>query len=165
MSESFFQKLPELTIPDNMDQDQEFTSRQLYPKQGREKDKVEIIRFAQSFIKQLEKDKNIELSETETIQVLKKVIKRNQESFDQFIKAGRDEVAAQEKKEMDIIKLYLPEEMSEADVINLVKNSIANCKAETIKDMGKVMTDIKKTNGESIDMTLVSKYVKQLLSS
>ena len=130
-----------------------------------EKDKVEIIRFAQSFIKQLEKNKNIELSETETIQVLKKVIKRNQESFDQFIKAGRDELAAQEKKEMDIIKLYLPEEMSEADVINLVKNSIANCKAETIKDMGKVMTDIKKTNGESIDMTLVSKYVKQLLSS
>ena len=130
-----------------------------------EKDKVEIIRFAQSFIKQLEKDKNIELSETETIQLLKKVIKRNQESFDQFIKAGRDELAAQEKKEMDIIKLYLPEEMSEADVINLVKNSIANCKAETIKDMGKVMTDIKKTNGESIDMTLVSKYVKQLLSS
>ena len=55
--------------------------------------------------------------------------------------------------------------MSEADVINLVKNSIANCKAETIKVMGKVMTDIKKTNGESIDMTLVSKYVKQLLSS
>ena len=130
-----------------------------------EKDKVEIIRFAQSFIKQLEKDKNIELSEIETIQVLKKVIKRNQESYDQFIKAGRDELAAQEKKEMDIIKLYLPEEMSEADVINLVKNSIANCKAETIKDMGKVMTDIKKTNGESIDMTLVSKYVKQLLSS
>ena len=130
-----------------------------------EKDKVEIIRFAQSFIKQLEKDKNIELSETETIQVLKKVIKRNQESFDQFIKAGRDELAAQEKKEMDIIKSYLPEEMSEADVINLVKNSISNCKAETIKDMGKVMADVKKTNGESIDMSLVSKHVKQLLSS
>ena len=50
-----------------------------------EKDKVEIIRFAQSFIKQQEKDKNIDLSESETIQVLKKVIKRNQESFDQFI--------------------------------------------------------------------------------
>ena len=130
-----------------------------------EKDKVEIIRFAQSFIKQLEKDKNIELSETETIQVLKRVIKRNQESYDQFIKAGRDELAAQEKKEMDIIKSYLPEEMSEADVINLVKSSIANSKAETIKDMGKVMADIKKTNGESIDMSLVSKYVKQLLSS
>jgi len=128
-----------------------------------EKDKVEIIRFAQSFIKQLEKDKNIELSETETIQVLKKVIKRNQESFDQFIKAGRDELAAQEKKEMDIIKLYLPEEMSEADVINLVKNSIANCKAETIKDMGKVMGVLKKDYGDVLDFSKVSNLIKGFL--
>ena len=130
-----------------------------------EKDKVEIIRFAQSFIKQLEKDKNIELSESETIQVLKKVIKRNQESFDQFKKAGRDELAAQEKKEMDIIKLYLPEEISETDIIEAVKNSIANCQATTVKDMGKVMADVKKTHGDSADMSLVSKHVKQLLSS
>ncbi len=130
-----------------------------------EKDKVEIIRFAQSFIKQLEKDKNIELSESETIQVLKKVIKRNQESFDQFTKAGRDELAAQEKKEMDIIKLYLPEEISETDIIEAVKNSIANCQATTVKDMGKVMADVKKTHGDSADMSLVSKHVKQLLSS
>ena len=130
-----------------------------------EKDKVEIIRFAQSFIKQLEKDKNIELSESETIQVLKKVIKSNQESFDQFTKAGRDELAAQEKKEMDIIKLYLPEEISETDIIEAVKNSIANCQATTVKDMGKVMADVKKTHGDSADMSLVSKHVKQLLSS
>ena len=69
-----------------------------------EKDKVEIIRFAQSFIKQLEKDKNIELSDSDTVQVLKKVIKRNQESYDQFIKAGRDDLAAKEKKEIRIFK-------------------------------------------------------------
>ncbi len=130
-----------------------------------EKDKVEIIRFAQSFIKQLEKDKNIELSESETIQVLKKVIKRNQESFDQFTKAGRDELASQEKKEMDIIKLYLPEEISEADIIDAVKNSIINCQATTVKDIGKVMADVKKNHGDNADMSLVSKHVKQLLSS
>ena len=109
-----------------------------------EKDKVEIIRFAQSFIKQLEKDKNIELSESETVQVLKKVIKRNQESYDQFINAGRDDLAAKEKKEMDIIKTYLPEEMSEKDMIEAVKKSIVNCEAKTSKDMGKVMVDVKK---------------------
>ena len=130
-----------------------------------EKDKVDIIRFAQSFIKQLEKDKNIELSESETIQVLKKTIKRNQESFEQFIKAGRTELAAQEKKEMDIIKSYLPEEMTETEIVDAVKNSIINCQADSIKDMGKVMADIKKTHGENADMGLVSKYVKQLLSS
>ena len=86
-----------------------------------EKDKVEVIRFAQSFIKQLEKDKNIELSDSDTVQVLKKVIKRNQESYDQFIKAGRDDLAAKEKKEIDIIKIYLPEEMSEEDLTDAVK--------------------------------------------
>ena len=105
-----------------------------------EKDKVEIIRFAQSFIKQLEKDKNIELSEIETIQVLKKVIKRNQESYDQFIKAGRDELAAQEKKEMDIIKSYLPEEMSETDAWKL-QSKLAHA---YIKDkMGMRIKDLK----------------------
>jgi len=130
-----------------------------------EKDRVDIIRFAQSFIKQLEKDKNIELSESETIQVLKKTIKRNQESFEQFIKAGRTELAAQEKKEMDIIKSYLPEEMTETEIVDAVKNSITNCQADSIKDMGKVMADIRKTHGENADMGLVSKYVKQLLSS
>ena len=130
-----------------------------------EKDKVEIIRFAQSFIKQLEKDKNIELSESDTIHVLKKVIKRNQESFDQFTKSGRDELAAQEKKEMDIIKLYLPEEISETEIIEAVKSSIANCQATTVKDMGKVIADVKKTHGDSANMSLVSKHVKQLLSS
>ena len=130
-----------------------------------EKDKVEIIRFAQSFIKQQEKDKNIDLSESETIQVLKKVIKSNQESFDQFIKAGRDELAAQEKKEMDILKVYLPDEMAEEDILKVVRASIVACEAETIKDMGKVMADVKKTHGDSADMSLVSKFVKQLLSS
>ena len=129
-----------------------------------EKDKVEIIRFAQSFIKQLEKDKNIELSDSDTVQVLKKVIKRNQESYDQFIKAGRDDLAAKEKKEIDIIKIYLPEEMSEEDLTDAVKKSIVSCEAETLKDMGKVMADIKKNHGDNADMSMVSKIVKKLLS-
>ena len=66
---------------------------------------------------------------------------------------------------MDIIKLYLPEEISETDIIEAVKNSIANCQATTVKDMGKVMADVKKTHGDSANMSLVSKHVKQLLSS
>tara|TARA_Y100000389_G_C17256847_1_gene410963 strand:- start:42 stop:497 length:456 start_codon:yes stop_codon:yes gene_type:complete len=130
-----------------------------------EKDKVEILRFASSFIKQEEKDKNIILSESQTIQVIKKVLKRNQESFEQFTKAGRTDLAAKEKKEIDIISIYLPEEMTEEAIINVVKLSIENCKATSIKDMGKVMADVKKTHGDSANMSLVSKHVKQLLNS
>ena len=129
-----------------------------------EKDKVEIIRFAQSFIKQLEKDKNIELSESETVQVLKKVIKRNQESYDQFINAGRDDLAAKEKKEMDIIKTYLPEEMSEADMIEVVKKSIVYCEAKSSKDMGKVMGALKKNYSDTLDFSLAGKVLKELLN-
>ena len=116
-------------------------------------------------IKQKEKDKNIILSESQTIQVIKKVLKRNQESFEQFTKAGRTDLAAKEKKEIDIISIYLPEEMTEEAIINVVKLSIENCKATSIKDMGKVMADVKKTHGDSANMSLVSKHVKQLLNS
>ena len=86
-----------------------------------EKEKVEILRFASSFIKQEEKDKGIILSESQTIQVIKKVLKRNQESFDQFTKAGRIDLADKEKNEMDIIGIYLPEEMPEDEIIEAIK--------------------------------------------
>ena len=128
-----------------------------------EKEKVEILRFASSFIKQEEKDKDIILSESQTIQVIKRVLKRNQESFDQFTKAGRIDLADKEKKEMDIIGIYLPEEMSEDETIVAIKKSMENCQASSIKDMGKVMADMKKLHGDNADMSLVSRHVKQLL--
>jgi hypothetical protein len=128
-----------------------------------EKEKVEILRFASSFIKQEEKDKGIILSESQTIQVIKKVLKRNQESFDQFTKAGRIDLADKEKKEMDTISIYLPEEMSEDEIIVAIKKSMENCQASSIKDMGKVMADMKKLHGDNADMSLVSRHVKQLL--
>ena len=128
-----------------------------------EKEKVEILRFASSFIKQEEKDKGIILSESQTIQVIKRVLKRNQESFDQFTKAGRIDLADKEKKEMDTISIYLPEEMSEDEIIVAIKKSMENCQASSIKDMGKVMADMKKLHGDNADMSLVSRHVKQLL--
>ena len=130
-----------------------------------EKEKVEILRFASSFIKQEEKDKGIILSESQTIQVIKKVLKRNQESFDQFTKAGRTDLADKEKKEMDIIGIYLPEEMTEDAIIDAVKESIVNCQASSIKDMGKVMADVKKLHGDNANMSLVSKYVREYLNN
>ncbi|MBT3697925.1 MAG: GatB/YqeY domain-containing protein [Gammaproteobacteria bacterium] len=130
-----------------------------------EKDKVEILRYASSFIKQEEKDKNIILSESQTIQIIKKVLKRNQESFDQFTKAGRTDLADKEKKEMDIIGIYLPEEMTEDAIIDAVKESIVNCQASSIKDMGKVMADVKKLHGDNANMSLVSKYVREYLNN
>ena len=130
-----------------------------------EKDKVDVIRFVLSFINTEEKDKQKSLTDSETLQVLKKVIKRNQESFEQFSKASRNDLAEKEKKEMEIIRQYLPEEISENEIIEAVKKSITQCDANSIKDMGKVMAEIKKNYGDRADMSIVSKHVKILLNS
>ena len=129
------------------------------------KDKVDVIRFVLSFINTEEKDKQKSLTDSETLQVLKKVMKRNQESFEQFSKASRNDLAEKEKKEIEIVKQYLPEEISENEIIEAVKKSITQCDANSIKDMGKVMAEIKKNYGDRADMSMVSKHVKILLNS
>tara|TARA_B100000579_G_C22722122_1_gene799964 strand:+ start:113 stop:514 length:402 start_codon:yes stop_codon:yes gene_type:complete len=129
-----------------------------------EKLKVEILRFAISFITKEEKDQKKELSDSETLQVLKRVLKRNQESYDQFIKAGRSDLAEKEKKEMDLIQVYLPTLLSEAETTAIVKEAIKSLEIDSIKNMGKVMAYIKNTHSENVDMSLVSKLTKKLLS-
>ena len=64
---------------------------------------------------------------------------------------------------MDTISIYLPEEISEDEIIVAIKKSMENCQASSIKDMGKVMADMKKLHGDNADMSLVSRHVKQLL--
>ena len=129
-----------------------------------EKRKVEIVRFILSHLKNEEKEKKRDLETSETIQVLKKLLKRNQESFDQFNKAGRDDLASKEKEEMEVLQTYLPEEMSEEDLIKIIKETITSSGASSIKEMGKVISLIKKSHGDNADMSLVSKHVKLLLN-
>ena len=129
-----------------------------------EKRKVEIVRFILSHLKNEEKEKKRDLETSETIQILKRLLKRNQESFDQFNKAGRDDLASKEKEEMEVIQTYLPEEMSEEDLIKIIKETITSSGASSIKEMGKVIGLIKKSHGDNADMSLVSKHVKLLLN-
>ena len=65
---------------------------------------------------------------------------------------------------MDVIQNYLPEEISEEDVIKIIKETIASSGASSIKEMGKVIGLIKKSHGDNVDMSLVSKHVKSLLN-
>ena len=129
-----------------------------------EKRKVEIVRFILSHLINEEKEKKRDLETSETIQILKRLLKRNQESFDQFNKAGRDDLASKEKEEIEVIQNYLPEEMSEEDIIKIISETIATSGATSIKEMGKVIGLIKKSHGDNVDMSLVSKHVKSLLN-
>ena len=129
-----------------------------------EKRKVEIVRFILSHLKNEEKEKKRDLETSETIQILKRLLKRNQESFDQFNKAGRDDLASKEKEEMEVIQTYLPKEISEEDLIKIIKETITSSGASSIREMGKVIGLIKKSHGDNADMSLVSKHVKLLLN-
>ena len=132
-------------------------------KEGKKEDSS-ILRFALSFINKEEKDKQIELSDSEVVTVIKSLIKRNKDSFDQFTSANRPELAEKEKKEMDLLQSYLPEVMNENETEEIVKSTIDKLGISSMKEMGKAMGEIKKNHADTIDLSLVSQLIKKHLS-
>ena len=132
-------------------------------KEGKKEDSS-ILRFALSFINKEEKDKQIELSDSEVVAVIKSLIKRNKDSFDQFTSANRPELAEKEKKEMDLLQSYLPEVMNENKTEEIVKSTIDKLGINSMKEMGKAMGEIKKNHADTIDLSLVSQLIKKHLS-
>ena len=132
-------------------------------KEGKKEDSS-ILRFALSFINKDEKDKQIELSDSEVVAVIKSLIKRNKDSFDQFTSANRPELAEKEKKEMDLLQSYLPEVMNENETEEIVKSTIDKLGISSVKEMGKAMGEIKKNHADTIDLSLVSQLIKKHLS-
>ena len=129
-------------------------------KEGKKEDSS-ILRFALSFINKEEKDKQIELSDSEVVAVIKSLIKRNKDSYDQFTSANRPELAEKEKKEMDLLQSYLPEVMNENETEEIVKSTIDKLGISSMKEMGKAMGEIKKNHADTIDLSLVSQLLKK----
>ena len=134
-----------------------------YLKEGNKEDSS-TLRYALSFINKEEKDKNIVLNDSEVIKVLKSMIKRNKDSYDQFMNASRQELADKEKKEMDLLSTYLPEVLGEVETEEIVKKIITELGVTSIKEMGKAMGMIKNNHGDTVDMSFVSTLIKKLLS-
>ena len=132
-------------------------------KEGKKEDSS-ILRFALSFINKEEKDKRTELSDSEVVAVIKSLIKRNKDSYDQFTSANRPELAEKEKKEMDLLQSYLPEVMNENETEEIVKSTIDKLEISSMKEMGKAMGEIKKNHADNIDLSLVSQLIKKHLS-
>ena len=131
---------------------------------GGDKDRLGVIRLMLSAIKQIEVDERIELDDTRITAVLDKMAKQRRESIAQFEKANRDDLVAIEQAELEIIQEYLPEALSEAEINDLVEQSIAATGAATIKDMGKVMGMLKPQLQGRADMGQVSQLIKSRLS-
>jgi len=130
-----------------------------------DKKRLGVIRLILSAIKQIEVDERIELDDARITAVLDKMAKQRRESIGQFEAAGRDDLVAIEEAELVIIKEYLPEALSEAEIDQLIEDSIASTGAVTIKDMGKLMGLLKPQLQGRADMGKVSQLIKSRLSA
>jgi hypothetical protein len=116
-------------------------------------------------MKESELEKESKLQEEEIIEVISFEIKKRREAIEGFEKGGRNEAAQKEKEEMEILKKYLPEQLSEEEIKNIVKEAIERSGAKEQKDMGKVMAILMPKVKGKADGGLVSKIVKELLIS
>lgn len=114
-------------------------------------------------IKQVEVDTRSELSETDVIQLLTKMIKQRQESITQYENAGRTELAAIERAEKAIIEEFLPQQVSETEVAEMIHEAIKETGASSVRDMGKVINILRPKLTGRFDMGKVSTYVKIML--
>ena len=105
-----------------------------------------------------------EMSDSELISILKKMIKQRNESCEVYKKAGRNELLENEKKEIDVISAFLPKQLSEAETKKICEEAIKSSGASSIKDMGKVMGVLKSKHANTLDFSKVSSIIKELLN-
>jgi uncharacterized protein YqeY len=129
-----------------------------------EKDRLSVIRMLLAAMQSMEIDTRGELSEGDILQVVEKLIKQRKDAASQFADAGREDRAAQELAEADILQAYLPEQLSEAEVAELLDGVIDETGASSMKDMGKVMGLLKQRAQGKADMGALSAAVKARLA-
>lgn len=127
--------------------------------------KLGVVRMVKGAV-QLEKInlKREELSDDEIIKLISKQIKMRKDSIAEFTKACRDDLVQQNEKEIDVLKEYMPEEMSEEEVINIINEAISSTGASNIKEMGKVMREVTPKVSGRFDMGRVSSIIKDKLN-
>ena len=104
-----------------------------------------------------------EVTDQDVISILKKMLKQRNESCEVYKKAGRTELLEVETKEIEIISSFLPKQLNEEDTKKLCEEVIKRVGASSIKDMGKVMGDLKKTHGDVLDFSKVGTIIKTIL--
>jgi len=130
-----------------------------------DKPRLGVLRLVSSAIKQKEVDERIELDEPQTIAILDKLQKQRRESVEQYGKAGRDDLVAQEQFEIGIIQEYLPEALDDSAIAALIDAAVAKTGAESVKDMGKVMGLLKPELQGRADMSKVSQQIRARLGA
>jgi uncharacterized protein len=128
-------------------------------------DLVAVLRMLKAATKNRQIELQRPLSDGELLDVVLKQIKQRQESIDIYTKAGRDELAAKEAMELDLLRAYLPKPLNREELITHVNAVMAELNATSIKDMGRVIQTIMNTCKGRVDGKAVSELVRDRLSS
>ena len=131
---------------------------------ARERQQLGALRLINAALKQVEVDERKVLGDTDVLSVLNRMLKQRRDSFEQYDAAGREDLAAQERFEIDLIESFMPAQMSEADIVIAVTKAVEVTGAETMSDMGKVMARLKDVLMGKADMGAVSQQVKAQLN-
>ena len=129
-----------------------------------EKERLLTIRMVQAAIKQREVDERVVLDDMQVIAVIEKMVKQRRESIAAFEQGGRTDLAEKEQCEIALLQVYLPAQLSAAEVDALINEAIASTGATYMKDMGKVMGAVKAKAAGRADMGAVSASIKAALS-
>tara|TARA_B100000579_G_C22321035_1_gene616088 strand:+ start:24 stop:476 length:453 start_codon:yes stop_codon:yes gene_type:complete len=131
----------------------------------RNKEKTSTLRMAISELKKEEIDTRKDITDEVSIKILQRMIKQRKESMSQFNEAGRDELAKKEELEIKILEEFMPQQLAEHEITEIISKVIEDSGASSPQDMGKVMGLLKSEFQGNADMGLVSKIVKERLSS
>lgn len=126
--------------------------------------KLSVIRMVKGAMQLAKKNPREELTDDDIIDVLSKQIKMRKEAIVQFEEGGREDLVEQNKKEIEILSSYMPEEMSEEELNKTIDKVFEEVKPSSQKDMGLVMKSITPLVKGRVDMSLVSKLIKERLS-
>jgi uncharacterized protein YqeY len=121
--------------------------------------------MALAAIQRREVDERIELDDAGVLQIVEKLVKQGTESARQFAEGGRDDLVKKELAEVELLKTYMPEPLSEAELDVLIDEIIRATGAEGVRDMGKVMSGIREQAQGRADMGVASSRVKSKLTT
>ncbi len=130
-----------------------------------EKDRLKVVRLIMAAIKQIEVDSRVELDDAGVLSVLTKMVKQRRDSVEQFTAGGREDLATIERDEITVLEQYLPAQLSADELASMVDEIIQATGAESIRDMGKIMGQIKAKAAGRADMGAVGAVVKERLSA
>ena len=131
---------------------------------ARERQKLGALRLINAALKQVEIDERKALGDTDVLSILNRMLKQRRDSLEQYEAAGREDLAGQERFEINLIESFMPAQLSDAEIAAAVQKAIELTEAETVGDMGKVMANLKTALTGKADMASVSRQVKTQLN-